>query len=353
MRPWEDKNFKIILKDIKKILLVRLRLIGDVLMTTPSVKILRNALPSAKIYYLVEPPQDELLEGNPDIDRLIVINRKASFKELFEVIRKIRKEKFDVAIDFHGGPRASILTLLSGAKIKVGYSYSPRKVFYHVKVERGVKDGFIHSVINQLNLLKGLGMEWQDIPPLFMPDIDEKDKEKLDKIFKDNDLTEKNFIVIHVSAGNRYREWGVENWKSLIEAISKDIKLKCVVIGSRDDIFYERFLDFPNVVSLIGKINLKEVREVIKRSLLFVGPDSGPMHIASTTDTPIIALFGPTTPLVFGPWKRDAIIIEGSTECRPCNQKRCDLDFRCIREIKPEVVYDHIKRVLEGARNEF
>lgn len=347
------KTFKLSLRDIKKILLVRLRLIGDVLMTTPSVKILRNALPSTKIYYLVEPPQNELLEGNPDIDRLIVIDRKASFKELFGLIKKMREERFDVAIDFHGGPRASILTLLSGAKIRVGYSYSPRRVFYHIKVERGVKDGFIHSVINQLNLLKGIGIEWEDIPPLFMPSIDGEEKEKLDKIFKDKGLENKNFIVFHVSAGNRYREWGVENWKNLIKAISKDMKLTSVLIGSRDDIFYERSLDFPNVVSLIGRINLREVREVIRKSLLFVGPDSGPMHIASTTDTPIIALFGPTTPLVFGPWKKDAVIIEGSAECRPCNQKRCDFEFKCIRGIKPELVYAHIKKVLKGIGNEF
>ncbi len=336
------------LQNAKKILIVRLRLIGDVLMTTPSIKILKNTLPEAKIFYLVEPPQDEILRGNPDIDELIILKRDASLKELFSVIKKMRKEKFDFAIDFHGGPRASFLTLFSGAKIRVGYDYSPRRAFYHLRVQRGVKDGYIHSVVNQFNLIKGLGIERNDIPPLFMPEIEDWEREKFDRFIIENGLDGKRFIVFHVSAGNKYREWGIENWKSLIKIVTMEKRgLKIALIGSEKDLIYEEHLKFPDVVSLIGRINLREVRELIKRSILFVGPDSGPMHIASTTETPVIALFGPTTPRVFGPWKKDAIIIEGSTDCRPCNQKRCDYNFKCLREIKPETVFEMIKKILK------
>lgn len=336
------------LREIKKILFVRLRLIGDVLMTTPSLKVLKDSFPEAKIYYLVEPPQDELLRGNPDIDELMVIRRDSSFKELLSLVIRMRKEKFDVAIDFHGGPRASFLTLLSGAKFRIGYNYSPRKIFYNLKVERGVKEGYIHSVLNQFNLLKVLGIESNDLPPLLMQELEGFEKEKLEQILKERGLEEKKFLVMHVSAGNKYREWGVENWKRLIEIIANKRKdLKVALIGSKKDLSYEENLGFPIVVSFIGKLNLREVRELIKKSLLFVGPDSGPMHIASTTETPIIALFGPTSPSVFGPWKKEAVIIEGFTNCRPCNQKKCDYNFRCIREIKSETVFEEIERILK------
>lgn len=346
MKNYSSAYLLLKLKETKKILIVRLRLIGDVLMTTPSLRILRKALPQAKIYYLVEPPQDELLRGNPDIDELVVVKRDTSFKEILSVIKKMRKEKFDIAIDFHGGPKASFLTLFSGAKIRVGYSYSPRKIFYHVKVERGVKEGSIHSVLNQLNLLKGLGIENDEIPSLYMPDMEDWEKENFEKIINGRGLYNKNFIVMHVSAGNSYREWGIENWKNLIKIVNDKNDFYVVLIGSEKDIIYEEALKLPGVVSLIGKLNLREVRELIKRSLLFVGPDSGPMHIAATTETPIIALFGPTTPSVFGPWKKNAIIIEGSTDCRPCNQKRCDYNYRCIREIEPEIVYREMEKIL-------
>lgn len=338
---------KVNLQEIKKILFIRLRLIGDVMMTTPSLKVTKDSLPEAKIYYLVEPPQDELLIGNPDIDELMVIRRNSSFKELLNLIRRMRREKFDVAIDFHGGPRASLLTLLSGAKLRVGYNYSPRKIFYHLKVERGVKEGHIHSVLNQFNLLKALGIESNELPQLFMPDLESIEKEKLEQLLKERGLEEKKFLVMHATAGNKYREWGIENWKKLIEIISNKRKdLKVALIGSKKDLIYEEHFRFPIVASFIGKLNLREVRELIKKSLLFVGPDSGPMHIASTTETPIIALFGPTTPSVFGPWKKEAIIIEGLTDCRPCNQKKCEYNFRCIREIKPEAVFEEMERIL-------
>ncbi|MGQ9618801.1 MAG: glycosyltransferase family 9 protein [Candidatus Aminicenantia bacterium] len=346
MEKRNTANRQIDLNRIKKLLIVRLRMIGDVIMTTPSLKILRRALPETKIYYVVEPPQDEILRGNPDLDELLIIKRKAHFLELLKFIKRLRAENFDLAIDFHGGPRASLITFLSGASLKVGYSYSPRRVFYDIKVERGVKDGYIHSVVNQLNLVKSLGIKTEEIPPLFMPDIEGEKKEMFEKYMNENGLKNKNFLVFHVSAGNIYREWGIENWKTLIKMLSE---IKIAIIGSKEDLVYEENIKFPNVYSFIGKLNLKEARELIKRSLLFVGPDSGPMHIASTTETPIIALFGPTTPQVFRPWKKDAIIIEGSTECRPCNQKRCNYNFRCIREIEPERVFNEIKRLMRNS----
>ncbi len=348
MKDCSSSNLPLKLKEAKKILIVRLRLIGDVLMTTPSLRILRNALPDAEIYYLVEPPQDELLKGNPDINELMIVKRDASLRELLNIIKKIRKEKFDIAIDFHGGPRASFLTLFSGAKFRVGYNYSPRRVFYHLRIERGVKEGYIHSVINQFNLLRGLGIESEEIPPLFMPEMEDWERKKFNDSLEEKGLENKNFVVMHVSAGNQYREWGIENWKILIEMIScRKNDLKIALIGSEKDLIYEDHLKFPNVVSFIGNLNLREVRELIKRSLLFVGPDSGPMHIASTTETPLIAIFGPTIPSVFGPWKKNAIIIEGSTNCRPCNQKKCDYNFRCINKIKPEIVFGEIEKILK------
>ncbi len=338
-----SSNFN--LKKAKKILIVRLRLIGDVLLTTPSLRILRETVPDAKIFYLVEPPQDELLKGNPDIDEILVLRKNANLFEIAKMLKRLRRKNFDVAIDFHGGPRASILTFLSGARVRVGYDYSPRRILYHIKVERGAKEGYIHSVLNQFNLLKSLGIKREDIPPLFMPEMENKEIERFEKILKENGIKDKEFIVMHVSAGNKYREWGIENWQTLIKKLSENKNIKIVLIGSKEDSFYERALLFPHVISFIGKLNLREVRELIKRSLLFVGPDSGPMHIASTTETPLIALFGPTTPHVFGPWRKEAVIIEGKTDCRPCNQKKCDYNYRCIREISPEKVLEEIEKI--------
>ena len=105
--------------DIKKILIVRLRRIGDIIMTTPSVSALRKGFPDAFISYIVEEPYRELVEGNPDLDKIIVLEKNQSKRDLFNLIRQIRKEKYDVVLDFHGGPRASMITLFSNSKLKI------------------------------------------------------------------------------------------------------------------------------------------------------------------------------------------------------------------------------------------
>jgi len=100
-------------------------------------------------------------------------------------------------------------------------------------------------------------------------------------------------------------------------------------------------------LSLVGKLNLREVKELISYSSLFVGPDSGPMHIAASTSTPIVALFGPTLPANFAPWQAKAYLIEKKFDCRPCKQRQCiHEDFRCLRSITPEEVYQACLRLI-------
>jgi heptosyltransferase-1 len=95
------------------------------------------------------------------------------------------------------------------------------------------------------------------------------------------------------------------------------------------------------ILSLVSRLNLRELRELISRASLFVGPDSGPMHIAATTSTPIVAYFGPTLPAHFGPWMAQSTLLEKDFDCRPCRQRQCvHEDFRCLRTISPEEVYN-------------
>jgi ADP-heptose:LPS heptosyltransferase len=97
----------------------------------------------------------------------------------------------------------------------------------------------------------------------------------------------------------------------------------------------------------VSKFNLREIKELISRSSLFVGPDSGPMHIAASTSTPIVALFGPTLPAHFAPWQGIAHLIEKEFDCRPCRQRQCIYeDFRCLKSIKPEEVYEACLRFI-------
>ncbi len=329
--------------EIKKVLLIRLRRIGDIVMTTPAVSALRKGLPSARISYVVEKPYRELIQGNPHIDCAIVLPRPMGIKNFWNTVRKIRKERYDAVIDFHGGPTASLLTLFSGAGRKIGYKIKYKSFVYDTKLPRSGETRHLHSVENHINLAKALGIEVADSYPLLLPEPSESEKKKVHKFLSALNREGSKVVVLHIGAGNEYREWGVSNWKKLVSLLIKKQKTIIVLIGSSEDegTAGEILDKHPAFVfSLAGKLNLRELKELIARASLYVGPDSGPMHIAASTSTPIVAYFGPNLSAYNAPWRTKAVVIEKDLDCRPCDQRHCiSGDFRCMRTITPEEVY--------------
>jgi lipopolysaccharide heptosyltransferase II len=328
---------------IRKILLIRLRRIGDVVLTTPAIAALREGIPSAKITYVIDEPYRELVEGHPDLDSVIVLPRELRFKEFRKHIRQIRRESYDAVIDFHGGPRASLLTFFSGAQLKIGYKIKYKSLIYDIKLPREPEEGHFHSVENHVNLVKALGVDPPSIPALSLPSATETEAKNVRRFIQTNSLGSTKIITLHISAGNKFRDWGAERLTQLIALLSQVPRTKVVLIGSGEDSQNEEAIkrksDAP-FISMVNRLNLRELRDLISHSALFVGPDSGPMHIAATTTTPIVAYFGPTLPAHFGPWKAQSTLLEKDFDCRPCRQRQCiHEDFRCLSTISPEEVY--------------
>ncbi len=326
-----------------RILLLRLRRIGDVILTTPAVAALRKAFPRAALTYVVEKPYARLVEGNPSLDRVIVVDPKLGLGETLRLVRDIRREHYDAVLDFHGGPRTSLWTFLSGARFKVGYSLRGRGWPYDVAVLRSRPEGPIHSVENHLNLVRALGVDVAEAPDLELPPARPEEKEHLDSIFKENRLKGTRVVVVHISAGNLFRDWGTENLASLARRLAGIRGVRVILAGGPGDRDRETaVLGRGDVaaLSVVGELNLVELRELIGRAALFVGPDSGPMHIAASTRTPIVALFGPNLPAFNAPWRRKAKIVEKDLACRPCKQRECGTgDFRCLRTISVDEVF--------------
>jgi heptosyltransferase-1 len=198
-------------------------------------------------------------------------------------------------------------------------------------------------VENHLNLVKALGVSIDSSLPLSLPQTRAEEVEKVKRFIEEYKLEGHKIITIHISAGNEFRNWGVDNIVKLSELVGRLPGVQIVLIGASEDHKAEEEIlkkSKTRLLSLVGKLNLRELRELICRSSLFVGPDSGPMHIAASTSTPIIALFGPNLPAYFSPWQAKAFLIEKNFDCRPCKQRRCIYkDFRCLRSITPEEVY--------------
>jgi heptosyltransferase-1 len=344
--------------DLKKILLIRLRRIGDIIMTTPAVALLKTRLPGASLTYLVEEPYRRLVERNPHLDKVLAVEKKQKFRDFVKLILQVRREGYDALLDFHGGPRASWITFFSKAHLKIGYRIKPKGFLYDIRVPRGRqegdKDGFVHSVENHANLVRALGITFDEsaIPPLVLPDPTKEEAQRIQKILEEKGALRLKNVVLHIGAGNEFRDWGIENITGLVRRLARLSGVKVILIGStsREDKSAEAAIlkamatgrddVTQNIFSLVGQLNLMEMKEVIARAALFVGPDSGPMHIAASTSTPMVAYFGPTLPAHFAPWKAKAIVIEKAMDCRPCQQRRCvTADFRCLRSITPEEVF--------------
>lgn len=347
-----------------RILLVRLRLIGDVVFTTPIIRALRRYRPGAHLAYLVEPAAAPILQRNPHLDELIVAPRRHGLHRLVDDLslsRRLRAGRFDLAIDLHGGPRAAWLTWASGAPMRIGYAMPGRFWAYTHRVPRSPDLAPRHSVANQWDLLEPLGIApgspSQD--SVEMPEDESVARRVARRLDAAGVAAGTPLVVVHVSAGNPFRRWPEASFARLVSDLAaRDPRCRVILTSGPSDAEAARrvalaarsAISTPESVPDVQDWDLTELRALIARAAVYIGGDSGPLHVASTTSTPIVALLGPTLPERSRPWRdpqlRTEMVDAGPMPCRPCNQRRCvPGDFRCLTTIGPAQVLAAVERV--------
>lgn len=336
------------------ILLVRLRLIGDVVFTTPAIRAIRRHYPDARITYIVEEEAAAVVRHNPHLDAVVVASSPHAPGRLradIALVRKLRRERYDLAIDFHGGPRSSLLTWLSGAPQRIGYEVAGRGWMYTTRVPRPRALRPRHSVVSQWDLLLPLGIAPPD-PEVDTVEMADDPAAALAVALRlaEAGVSESNpVVVLHVSAGNPFRRWPSASFVELVcRLASKDPKRRIILTSGPSDAEAAAGIahdararlgaqERPAVVEC-GEFDLAELRALVGRAALYIGGDSGPLHIAGTTGVPVVGLYGPTLPIRSQPF-RGARFISVAAEvpdlaCRPCDQRRCEPgDFRCLTGI--------------------
>jgi lipopolysaccharide heptosyltransferase II len=352
-----------------KILLIRLRLIGDVVFTTPIIRALKRAMPDARLAYLVERESAAVVAGNPNLDEVIVIPRSRGLSRIVDDARlawRLRKRRFDLVIDMHGGPRSGWLTLATGAPQRIGYEIAGRSWMYTRRIRRPRELRPRHSVINQWDLLQAIE-GWTVEGPDPVRDAVEmapdpvSERRVAERLASAGVNPGHHLIVVHVSAGNPFRRWPEDAFVRLVAGLAGVAERRLVLSsgpsdraaanriarGARELLGTEqacRVLDY-------GDFDLAELRALVARSRLFIGGDTGPLHVAATTATPVVAVFGPTLPARSAPWRdpayRTASVGVDGLACRPCDQRTCAPgDFRCLTTLQPEVVLAAAERLL-------
>jgi len=353
-----------------RILLVRLRLIGDVVFTTPAVTAIRDAFPDAEITYLVEPSAAGVVGGHPGVDVVKVVPHLRGWRRIaadLALARELRAARYDLVVDFHGGPRASLLTWATGAPRRVGYAVKGRSWMYTEVVPRAADLRPRHSVENQWDLLTHLGRPLPAAPDRV------RHRVRMDESAAAASIVEhrlaaagigpsQRLVVVHVSAGNPFRRWPAEHFVELAVQLAGNGPDRRIILTSGPSeaeaaraIVEQARQRLPagsgDRIRTGDEYSLVELRSLVARAAVYVGGDSGPLHVAATSDVPIVGLYGPTLPVRSAPW-RPASIPTAAVErldltCRPCDQRRCVTDdFRCLTGIGPGQVVAAVEQVL-------
>jgi ADP-heptose:LPS heptosyltransferase len=335
--------------------------------TTPAITALRRRFPAAHLTYLVEAPAEPVVRHHPGLNEIIVLDRPRGLERWgydLGMARRVREARFDVVIDFHGGPRSSMLTWASRAPQRIGYNLPGRGWCYTTRLpwSRSLVPPR-HSVLNQWDLLGPLGVEPADRAndPVVMP-VDASADATVQRRLGDAGIDRTApVIVMHVSAGNPFRRWPAESFAEVAAALAIDDPRRRVIItsgpseaGAAEAVAQQarvRAGDAARAIVRSGEFDLSELRALVARAVLYIGGDSGPLHVAATTATPIVALFGPTLPERSMPWRHPAVpalaVEAGPLPCRPCHQRQCEPgDFRCLTRISPNMVLAAARRLL-------
>jgi len=333
--------------------------------TTPLVRALRRRYPDAHLTYAVEPAAAVVVAGNPHLDEILEIPRRRGLPRLRDDLaaaRGLRRRRFDLAIDLHGGPRGAWLTWASGAPRRIGYRTPGRSWIYTDVVPRPADLGPRHSVLKQWDLLAPLGIDACDPSrdAVEMPDDRDATARIARRLVATGVTPRHPVVVLHVSAGNPFRRWPRGHFAGLVtELARRDPERRFILTSGPSDEGAVRAIveDIRRRSAAAAaatwpwELDITELRALIAQAAVYIGGDSGPLHVAATTRAPIVALFGPTLADRSMPWRDPRWPAEGvdggPLPCRPCRQRTCAPgDFRCLTGIDPARVADAVERAL-------
>lgn len=349
--------------DFKSILLFKLRYIGDVLLTTPAIRLLRQACPAARITMVVNKGTEDVLRYNPHVDNVITIERRrieaaTFFKKLkyeWGLLKTLREWRYDLTVDFDSGERAAFLAFLCNARTRIGFHY-PKGLRRFIFNRRVKVNGRLHIVERNLLLVEKTLNLVRDDSRMELYTGQEEELRSAQWLIR-NGLSDKDLVVIHPGGRFQSKRWAVEKWARLADLIQGDSGVPVVITGGeseREDVSTITYKMKTAVHSLVEQTTVLELAALLKRATLFIGNDSGPTHIAAAAGSPVIALFGPTDPSVWGPWGKGHVVISKHAACSPCKVLNCTMDEEnCMEQISVEEVFHSVSQSLKNRAKNF
>lgn len=347
-------------EDIKSILLIRLDHLGDVLLTTPAIRCLKKRFPQVRITMVIKEWSLEAIKNNPHIDNIIIFNpfwtiaskegkKPEGICGIYHLARLLRKECFDLAIDFKGDFRNILIAYLSGAKWRISYAIRGGGFLLTNIVPY---EPAIHEIDKNMKLLAPLGINSED--SRMELHYTNKDMARVEHIFntKGIDLSRRT-IAVHYGGASQFKRWDMEKFTSLIKRVTENNSTNVLIFGGPYEREAFQLWDNPEKgIFLMPDLTVCQMAAAFKNCSLLVCNDSGPMHLGIAVGTPTVAIFGPTFPNRFGPKDlRKNKVVRLQLPCSPCWHPDKTLGCRernCLKGIEIDEVLTAINQLVRA-----
>lgn len=346
---------------LNNILLVQLGDIGDVILTTPTIRAVKENYPESHVSILVQKPFSALLLADPNLHQVIETEkiRGSIFRILqgyMRLIRRLRRARYDLVIDLRTSDRGGILSFLTGAQARVGRRVDNKPFWYNLLFTKLLLDPPyapqpVHPGADQsLRIVRAIGIDTKNTVPKLH--VAPKDRDRAVELLAECGLTPTSrWVTINPCSRWKYKEWGYEKWGEIIDLLWQNHRLATVLIGSPEEADTAREITAgrnDHAFNLMGRTTLGELSALISMSALHLGVDSAAPHIAAAVGIPTLTIFGP------GNWKSWTVandlhrVVTSTFPCVPCNRKGCDDSgvSRCLDELGVDKVYAQAGAIL-------
>jgi heptosyltransferase-3 len=320
---------------MRSVLIIKLRYIGDVLLATPTVRAIKAARPDVRVTMMVNRGTEDVLSGNPDIDELVVLDKGAPAAQ-WRLIAGLRRRRFDTVIDLTDGDRSAFLSWISGAPVRIGFNDEHRwRGQCYTQVIQPVP-GMGHRIDRDLEVLKPINIQAgsKDLQLWLTPEEEDSADQLLDQLG-----VQRSQSIVMLQPGARYwfKAWPPERFAELADRLMSQYGYQVLIGGSDQDIDLAQQIQQmakSRLIIMAGRTTIKQFAAIAKKSALFIGSDSGAMHIASAVGTPVVALFGPSSPREWGPRGGPVEVLYKELDCRSCFHPTCTRgEQNCMRLI--------------------
>jgi len=385
-RPKNSDALALRSAEFSRILLIKPSALGDVVHTLPLLVKLRARYPRARIDWLITPENAEVVRYHPALSNVVLFSRRdfsqrgrrwRAFLSFFDLLKQIRRAKYEIVIDMHGQVRSAFFALISGARVRIGFD-RPVKRGLTISAEhdlknipshgwRGAREASwiaythripiptldVHAIDRYLWVAPLLGLD--DNPPDLAIHLSPQATDRVNRLLEEHGVPESKPLVVLVPGTIwETKHWTIEGFAGVARQFLQDGFAVALAGTNRDQQRCRQIAAAaPGTCDLTGKTTAADLAALIRRAEVAVTNDSGSMHVAASLGKPMVSVFGPTNPVHIGPYERPESVVRVDLPCSPCNYRRlsqCPFDHACMKQVTSAMIVERVRKILSAAK---